>query len=351
MRAAARIGPCLGSGFAQSRPRTPKAPEFMPIMRVKPSCCRRTLGICSMIGSLAANACGGGSAAWNPPTTPTNAAPIIAAVSPLLLIYQGLDTVITVEGANFAADAIVLWNGEPRATVVASKSRLTASLLRSDLRAVDSVPVIVKNQSAGLSSQAIRVTIGYPIPILTAISPTTIEIADFEMLPITITGSGFRFGSVVNYRELATGNRTNLRPSNPTPTTIQTALYLSVLGGRAGMYAVTVTNPTPGGGVTDTIKILATYPVPIVTGVERDTIRAGIDTEAVVLGSHFSVATTVTWNGQPHAAHILNSLPTRLIIPLAAADVATPGVVMIGVITPPPGGGPASASTKVVVVK
>jgi len=55
---------------------------------------------------------------------------------------------LTVNGAGFASGAVVNWNGSPRSTHFVSKTRLTASILASDVATAGTASVTVTNPGA-----------------------------------------------------------------------------------------------------------------------------------------------------------------------------------------------------------
>jgi hypothetical protein len=61
----------------------------------------------------------------------------------------GAGFTLTVNGAGFVSGSVVNWNGSPRATTFVSSSRLTATILASDIAAASTASVTVVNPSPG----------------------------------------------------------------------------------------------------------------------------------------------------------------------------------------------------------
>ncbi len=61
----------------------------------------------------------------------------------------GVELTLTVNGGGFVAASVVNWNGSPRATTFVSSSRLSATILASDIATASSAAVTVVNPSPG----------------------------------------------------------------------------------------------------------------------------------------------------------------------------------------------------------
>jgi len=79
-----------------------------------------------------------------------NAVPLINnPLVPDTIVPGGGSFALTVNGTGFAAASTVNWNGSPRATTFVSRSRLTATILASDVATVSTAAVTVVNPSPG----------------------------------------------------------------------------------------------------------------------------------------------------------------------------------------------------------
>jgi CSLREA domain-containing protein len=74
---------------------------------------------------------------------------------------------LTINGSNFAGDAVALWNGAPRPTRVVSASRLVVDISAADIAAPGVATVSVVNQTSQMASNtvAFNVSAGAPQPL------------------------------------------------------------------------------------------------------------------------------------------------------------------------------------------
>lgn len=92
-----------------------------------------------------------------------------------------------------------------------------------------------------------------PVPTTTSISPTSKYVGDPEFT-LTVNGTNFVSTSVVNFNGLA-------KVTTFVNATQLTAIILASDINTAGVFNVTVTNPTPGGGISGT-KTVTVNPIP-----------------------------------------------------------------------------------------
>jgi Beta-propeller repeat/IPT/TIG domain len=151
-----------------------------------------------------------------------------------------------VTGSSFADGAVVMWGGSDRPTLYLSEQELDADVGAVDLMAVKPVLITVRNPDGGVSN-ALEFSVGNPVPGLASLSQTRAT-AGGPSLSLTLTGSNFVTGSVVNWAGNATTttyiSATELNASIP-------AHDLAV----QGEFPVTVTNPAPGGGTSGAISV------------------------------------------------------------------------------------------------
>ncbi len=290
--------------------------------------------------------------------TPTNTAafpdPSVTSLSPNLLFLAGQDTSFSVLGNGFANNAVVRVRGHDRTTSVVSPHETRVTIGRGDVALIDSLDVVVVNPSSGTVSNVAWLYIGYPKPQLVSVTPDTVVLTNAGIRvsmdgPVVLRGSGFSLSAILRWTELATNESRLLLVASASDSMIATQVGAGLLSNRAGRYRVAVSEPTPGGGVSQSIDIETIYAPPVVTGVEPASLQHGVDTTIVVLGSNFAPVTTATWNGDPRPTQfqfVNNRL--ALAITLTASDVAVPGEYMVGAVTPSPGGG-ASGAVRVVV--
>jgi outer membrane protein assembly factor BamB len=170
----------------------------------------------------------------------------------------------------------------------------------------------------------------YPTPILNSLTPSSAPVGS-NGIDVTVVGSRFVRSSVVQWAD------------SPLPTqyisSTQLAVTLSPAQlGEARVVAVTVRNPAPGGGVSNSRDFSVTYPSPQLTAVSATEATAGCGRfQLRVAGQGFVPTSTVLWNGASRTTVVLSS--TLLAADITAADVSVAGSATVAVRNPSPGGG------------
>ncbi len=90
----------------------------------------------------------------------SNPVPAVDALSPSIATASGTGFTLTLTGANFAAGAVLNFNGNSRTTTVVSSSQLTAAITAGDIATPGTYPVTVTNPSpSGGTSEVINFTV------------------------------------------------------------------------------------------------------------------------------------------------------------------------------------------------
>ena len=112
-----------------------------------------------------------------------------------------------------------------------------------------------------------------------------------------------------------------------------------------GSASITVLNPAPGGGVSNTLEFSITptiNPTPAITSLNPASTQAGGgDFTLTVTGSNFVNGSVVQWNGTARTTTLASV--TQLSAQIKAADIASQGSASITVLNPAPGGGVSNA--------
>lgn len=185
--------------------------------------------------------------------TPPNPVPVVASISPQIAGVGSPGFIMTVTGSDFVPGAVVTWNGLPRLTQFVSSSQLTATIPAEDLAAVGTAMVLVINPApgGGPSNQLVFTILApNPVPVVTSISPGTIIEGD-DAFTLTVNGDNFVPGATV----LWDGSP---RPTTFVSNTLVTALISDTDVASAGTVAVAVSNPAPGGGVSNSVEFVIT---------------------------------------------------------------------------------------------
>jgi hypothetical protein len=108
---------------------------------------------------------------------------------------------MTVSGANFASNSVVLWNGSVRATTFVNSTQLTAVILGSDIANEATSLVTVANPAPNAATSA-----ALPFVVISATPAATITGASISNATdgggnhmLTLTGTDFVSGSTVEW--------------------------------------------------------------------------------------------------------------------------------------------------------
>lgn len=178
--------------------------------------------------------------------TINNPAPVVTALTPSNAIAGDAPIVVSVNGSGFTKSSVVQWNGTPRTTSWTSSSVLTATVSTADLVAAGTAQISVASpQPGGGTSAALPFTIatrtGTPQPTLVSLDNTSAP-AGWPGMSLGVTGTGFVAGTVLQFD---TASRPTFVISS---TRLEAAIDLADLV-QSRTAQVTVSNPSPGGGV------------------------------------------------------------------------------------------------------
>src|SRR5204863_420513 len=221
------------------------------------------------------------------------------------------------------ASSVVRWNGSNRTTTFVNSTKLQAQILASDIAATGSSSVTVFNPTPGGGTSAAKtfsITSTNPAPTLSSISPTSVTAGGAAFtLTATSNSSNFAITSVVRWNG---SSRTTTFVSN---TQLQAQILASDIT-ATGAAAVTVFNPTPGGGTSSsvTFTITATNPVPTLSSIApSNALAGGAPFTLTTTGTNFAITSVVRWNGTSRTTTYFSS--TQLQAQITAADIATAG--------------------------
>ena len=277
--------------------------------------------------ALALLACGGGT---SEPTT-ANPLPVLVTVDPpLILVGSGART-LTLHGNGFVPGSQARWNDADRVTRFHSAELLTVDLPARDLDTTSvSRLTVVNGAPGGGSSGTINVVVGYPVPQITSISPSTMVVSPPPLVPIMVTGTGFVPRSAVRFG----ANEFGISSFTPTQVTaVIPSFYFSTPGPRQ----VHVVNPGPGGGASNPIEFAVAYPVPTLDAAGPDSTFTGSAVTLTLTGTGFGPGSRVRWNDQDRPTTFVST--SRLAVAIPSSDVGSPTVAALSVSNPTPGGG------------
>ncbi len=267
----------------------------------------------------------------SPVVTVNNPAPSITTLSPPSAIAGAAAQTLTINGTNFVSTSTVTYNAVGHTATFVSSAQLTIQLTAPDQATAGTYPVVVTNPTpGGGASNSVNFTVNNLTPTITTLSPSSAT-AGAAAQTLTINGTNFVSTSAVTYN--AVGHTATFVSSTQLTIPLTTADQAT-----GGTFPVVVTNPTPGGGTSNTVNFTVNNLTPTITTLSPSSATAGAAAQTLTInGTNFVSTSTVTYNAVGHTATFVSS--TQLTIPLTAADQATAGTLPVVVTNPTPGGG------------
>jgi parallel beta-helix repeat protein len=183
-------------------------------------------------------------------------------------------------------------------------------------------------------SNAVLVGVANPSPAIAEVSPASV-LRGSSALTLIISGENFLSDSVVLWNNAP---RSTTFVSDTRLTIAVTADELT----DAREVQISVANPPPGGGISNSAPFQVTNPAPALTGISPDAAIAGDPAFILTVeGTGFVPESVVRWNGEDRATTFVSE--TRLTASISAADIAASGTQDVTVFTPGPGGGTSAA--------
>lgn len=170
--------------------------------------------------------------------------PSIISLTPSTVVAGASTVDIEISGTGFRPNSTVTYDGTGVTPTFVDSTLLLISLETAQLNPAIHSIVVTNPPPGGGASNAMELTVANPTPVLTAISPSVIDEGD--VAEVTITGSGFTDQST------AIVDRSALKPTFVNPTILK--IVLPPL--EPGKHSITVTNPSPGGGLSRAASLL-----------------------------------------------------------------------------------------------
>lgn len=296
---------------------------------------RLMLAVIALVGSALAHGCGSGTAVVPPPPPPapvSNLAPTLTSLSPTSALVQGTSFILTLNGSNFAASTVVIWNGTLLPTSLVSSQQVTTTISGLMIASTGIISVAVQNVNFSPTA-SIPFPINNPAPVISSLSPANVS-AGAAPLFLTVNGSNYVGGATV----LVNGTA---RPSTNNGTQLMTKFCASDVA-AAGSFTLTIVNPDPAVGpsneVTFNVIPLTSNPAPTLTTSLDTTVPAGWPGFLLTVeGTKFVEASVLTWNGVNQATTVNSSTELQAAIP--ANEINSAGSSQVAVVNPSPGGG------------
>ncbi|NDD62942.1 MAG: hypothetical protein EBZ36_03020 [Acidobacteria bacterium] len=261
----------------------------------------------------------------------SNPVPRVAAIRPSEVRAGGPGFILSVEGSRFTSESILRINGQPRDAEFVSESILAASIDPSEIAVPGELQISVLNPAPGGGQSGILpLRIVNPVPRITTINPIEV-LAGGPELDLIVFGEGFASTSIVTLNE------------SPLATTLVTGSQLraripAALTALGGLVRISVSNPSPGGGASNSVNLTIKNPTPSISRLIPASLPAGAgEANLTVEGAGFVAGSILLVNGQSRPATLVNS--SRLSAKLPGVDTITAGMLSISVLSPEPAGG------------
>ncbi len=256
---------------------------------------------------------------------------VISSLEPASTSKGGPAFSLLLTGTYFLSGSIVRWNGSDRSTTYISPTRLSAEISATDIASAVDIPIMVWNPGPGGGSSLARTfSVTNPAPAISELSPSFLE-AGGPKLNLVVKGTDLLSNSVVRW------NGSDRNTTFISTTQLSAEILASDIAGP-GSANVQAFNPTPGGGVSNSLAINIYNPTPKITGLNPTTaVAGGSPLSLTVNGSGFVTGSVVHWNGSLRPTSYVSG--TQLTAAITAVDIGTPGTASISVVNQAPGGG------------
>ena len=272
--------------------------------------------------------------------------PTLSSISPSTLPAGSPQFTLLVSGSNFDPQATLDWNGQPRATIFVSTSRLKATIPASDVATQGSAPVlitVVNPAGKGGVSDALPLTITSatsgsnkpPTVSLTApANGTTVTAPANVTLTATATDAAGAITQVQFYRGATLVGTAMTSPYSVTLTSLTAGIYTltakafdnHALSATSSAITLTVTN--------------APAPVPTIAKLSPNSATAGAtDTPLTITGTGFLPGSHVAFNQKPLTPIGVSSDGKTITATIPAGLLVSAGSVSVTVTNDPTSGG------------
>lgn len=250
-------------------------------------------------------------------------------------------TAIDVAGIDFTGTATIYVDGVAQTT-----TRVSALLLQctvaSGVTAVPGFKSIQVRDALDQASNTWQWPVNFPVPTLASVSPTFGYALEGN---VSVSGTGTGIYAVGTDAAIDGADAA----SSFVDSTHMNVTVPSSIVNVVGDYAITLTNPAPGGGASEARTFQARYRAPTFTSINPTGIPIDSgDTPVVCAGSNLYPASQVWLDGDPLTGTFVNSGRIDVVVPAAVTAVA--GNKTLQITTPTTGGGGGASATKTFAV-
>jgi len=175
--------------------------------------------------------------------TNNNPMPAITSFAPANTTAGGAAFALTINGTNFVSGATGTFNGTARTVTFVNSTQVTMAVTAADIATGGTFPVVITNPSPGGGASApSNFTVNNAVPAITTVNAGgNSHSPGGAAFTLTVNGTNFVSTSVVKFNG-------KTEPTTFVSATQITAAIPASDVASAGTAAVTVNNPSPGGG-------------------------------------------------------------------------------------------------------
>ena len=189
-----------------------------------------------------------------------NPVPVISLLTPASIPLGTTSVEIQIAGSGFNESSTVIYDDIPVASTLVDANLLRIEVVGSRLTAAFHEVVVSNPTPGGGTSNPEEFTVGFPVPTVSSLTPLSAALG--ALVEVTISGADFTGQSIV------------VVDGSPVDATFQnsTTLSFQLTAAEKGARFVSVSNPSPGGGVSNTATfdvndkptgpVLSVLPVP-----------------------------------------------------------------------------------------
>ncbi|MBB5344386.1 beta strand repeat-containing protein [Tunturibacter empetritectus] len=260
-----------------------------------------------VVFSLSLTGCSGGSSGSttsNSGGSGTQApAPAVTGVSPTNVPAGSGPFTLTVTGSNFQPQSAISWNGTALTTTYVNATTLTTTVPANLAALASAANVTVTNpdgQTSGGGSSTQQVSVTNPKPTLISITPNSLYAGSADTT-FTLTGTNFNSSSVV------ISGTTSLATTLVSGTQL-TAVAPAALLASMGTLTLSVSNPAPGGGSSQTVAVsLSEHPAELDSLAPSTVLVSNAPQTVTLTGNYFTPTTVVSASSIPLTTHFIST--------------------------------------------
>ncbi len=284
----------------------------------------------SVTNPMGANNSSGGTSASSPlAIVAANSQPTVGILSPPSTTAGNGAFTLTVSGSGFSASSVVTFGSVTAGTVYVSPAEVRASIPAGAV-ALAGTPLVTVTNPGSSPSVAVTFTVNNPLPTEFPLAPNSI-LAGSAGFTLSVTGVQFTSSSSV----LVNGMSRSTTFVNQG--LVQANLLTADLA-HGGTLTISVSNPPPGGGASNSYPFAVDYPVPVLSSLSPASVIAGsAQVPLDVNGNNFNPSSVIQIGGVGQATTFVSTVLLQTTIPATSLTQAT--MLGITVVNLTPGGG------------